>query len=233
MTVVGDTMRCLYPFTFLALVALLPAGCVRIPQPTGYPYSSQSKMQAAHHWDVLAGDVAYQVNNDLIERGYLLDPVYVRHTCGLPDSCGAGETFPFDEGFNDLLVSHLVQNGVPTRAVLEEGTLVIEYKVQVLYHASMRNQWPPPGVLTLLTTGIMVLRHAPEDLIAVATSGAIDTARSASVINGHYEVIITTSIQDDNEYVMHRSDIYYINDQDFWQYQQDKKPKEIKFISSH
>ncbi len=209
------------------------AGCIRIPQSTGYPYTRQPKMQAAHHWSVLASDVAHQINNDLIDRGYLLDPVYVKHTCGLPDTCGSGGTFAFDEGFNDLLVSHLVQSGVPTRAALEEDALVVEYKVQVLYHAATRYQWPQPGVLTALTAGIVVFRHAPDDIIALVTAGAVDAARATSTINGHYEVIITTSIQDDNEYVMHRSDIYYINDKDFWHYQKGGTAKEINLISKH
>ncbi|WP_028579952.1 hypothetical protein [Desulfogranum japonicum] len=220
-------------FLFIFFVLSSLTGCVRIPQSTGYPYTSQAKMQAAHHWSVLAGDVAHQINNDLIERGYLLDPVYVKHTCGLPDACSGGGTFAFDEGFNDLLVSHLVQSGVPTRAALEENTLLVEYKVQVLYHASARYQWPQPGVLTALTAGIVVFRHAPDDIIAVLTAGAVDAARATSTINGHYEVIITTSIQDDNEYIMHRSDIYYINDKDFWHYQRGTSAKEINLISKH
>ncbi|PIE59678.1 MAG: hypothetical protein CSA32_02505 [Desulfobulbus propionicus] len=217
----------------LIIVAVLaPAGCIRIPQPTGYSYSRQHKMQSAHHWNVLAADVAKEINNELIARGYLVTPVYVRHSCGKPDNCGKGETYAFDEGFNDLLVTKLVNFGVPTRAKEEESALTVEYKVQVVFHPSPPRQLLQPGVLTALSAGILVLRNAPEDLLILASSGAVDMAAAATVINGHYEVIITTSIVDDNKYVMRSSSIYYINDMDFWHYQQTVPAKELELSNS-
>jgi hypothetical protein len=51
-------------------------------------------------------------------------------------------------------------------------------------------------------------------------------------MNGHYEVIITTSIINDNLYLMRKSDIYYINDTDFWQYQPSVPAQEIQLTSS-
>ena len=45
----------------------LITGCTaRIPEPTAYPYSQQMKIQAVHHWQILAKDVADRVNNVLI-----------------------------------------------------------------------------------------------------------------------------------------------------------------------
>lgn len=189
-------------------------------------------MQAAHHWDVLANDVANQINNELIRKGYIETPVHVRYSCGLPDNCGPGETFPFDEGFNDLLTTQLVNFGVPTMPAKEEAGLDVEYKVQVLYHDATRVQYLRPGVLTALTAGIMVFRNAPTEIIAVAAAAAVDTALAMSQVNGHYEVIITTSIVDDNRYVVRKSDIYYINDKDFWHYQQSTPAQEIELTSS-
>ncbi|WP_319547515.1 hypothetical protein [Desulfogranum marinum] len=223
-----------YAIVAALLVAVtMFAGCLRIPQPTGYAYTKQQKMQAAHHWQVLANDVASQINTELINREYLVTPVYVRHSCGLPDTCGKGETFPFDEGFNDLLVSQLVKFGVPTRAAKEEDALVVDYKVQVLYHQANRHQWLQPGVLTALTAGIVVFRNAPGEILALATAGAVDAALATTVVNGHYEVIITTSIVDDNRYIMRSSNIYYINDADFWHYQQASPAPELELTSSH
>lgn len=216
----------------LGLVLLFVTACTRIPQSEVYSYTEQQKMQAAHHWNVLANDVANRINNELVLKGYLETPVHVRHSCGLPDNCGEGETFPFDEGFNDLLTTQLVQFGVPTQAVQEEDDLLVEYKVQVLYHQAQRIQSPRPGVITALTAGIMVLRDAPAEVIAIAASAAIDALWSTSSANGHYEVIITTSIVDDNVYVMRSSDIYYVNDKDFWHYQQSNPAPELELTSS-
>ncbi|HFQ89346.1 MAG TPA: hypothetical protein ENK27_04630, partial [Desulfobulbus sp.] len=110
------------------------SGCIRSPQPETYPFSTQQKMQAAHHWDVLANDVANQINNALIRRGYLETPVYVNHICGDSSDC-AGSSFPFDEAFNDLLTTQLVNFGVPTLAKNDDSGLVVNYKVQVVYHS--------------------------------------------------------------------------------------------------
>ncbi len=225
-------MRSYLLYFSLFLLVIFLSGCLRIPQPTTYAYSEQQKMQAAHHWDVLANDVANQVNNELIRQGYIETPVFVRHSCGIPDSCGPGETFPFDEGFNDLLTTQLVSFGVPTQAAQEEKGLTVDYKVQVLYHRANRNQVLRPGTITALTAGIMVFRNAPQEIINIAAAAAVDLARSYAVMNGHFEVIITTSIVDDNMYVMRKSDIYYIQDADFWHYKQTEPAAEIELTNS-
>ncbi len=216
----------------IALCALLVAGCSRIPQPVGYSYSEQQKMQAAHHWEVLANDVANQVNAELVSRGYLDTPVHVRHVCDDTQACKGDAPFPFDQAFNDLLTTQLVNFGVPTRPAPADDTLDVQYKIQVVYHRTPRYQWPQPGVLTALTTGIMVFRNAPVEVAAIAGAAAADTLWSTEVMNGHYEVVITTSIINDNMYLMRKSDIYYINDMDFWQYQPAAPADELQLTSS-
>jgi len=216
----------------IVLCALLVAGCSRIPQPAGYSYTEQQKMQAAHHWEVLANDVANQVNAELIARGYLDTPVHVRHACERAGKCDGAPPFVFDQAFNDLLTTHLVNFGVPTRPVPADDTLEVDYKIQVVYHRASRYQWPQPGVLTALTAGIMVFRDAPLEVAAIAGAAAADALWSTEVMNGHYEVIITTSIVNDNMYLMRKSDIYYINDMDFWQYQPGSPADELQLTSS-
>jgi hypothetical protein len=215
-------------FRMLGLVALLLfVGCSRIPQPQGFPYSDQRKMQAAHHWNVLANDVANRINNELIRQHYLSTPIYVRHS-SRPDIRTPGETSPFDEAFNDLLTTQLVNFGVCTLVAPAEAALVVDYKVQVVYHRASRYQWPQPGVITALTAGVLVLRDASTELLALAAAAAADTLNATSVVNGHYEIVITTSITDKNKYVMRTSDIYYINDADSWQYRQINPAVEIE-----
>jgi len=216
----------------LCALGILAAACTRVPQPSGYPFVEQRKMQAAHHWDVLAADVADQINRELVRQGVLDRPVYVAHSCGEPEKCGPGGTFPFDEGFNDLLVTRLVNYGVPTQAEKEDNALVVDYKIQVVYHHDPPLQWPRPGVLTALTTGIVVLRDAPWEVIAMAGAAATDLIRATASINGRFEVIITTSIVDNNLYLMRKSDIYYIDDPDFWQYQKMTPAPELELTSS-
>ncbi|MDX9841635.1 MAG: hypothetical protein RBS95_09270 [Desulfobulbus sp.] len=217
----------------LVTVLCLASGCVRMPQPQGFPYSNQPKMQAAHHWNVLANDVANRINNELIRRNYLDSALHVRHSCTKPDGCGPGSASPFDEGFNDLLTTQLVHFGIDTRAAADGASLIVDYKVQVVHHRAGRSQWPQPGVLTALATGVTVLRDAPWELITIASAAAVDTLRATSALNEHDEVIITTSIMDGDRYLLRTSDIYYINDADSWQYRQPAPAAEIRLTGGH
>jgi len=190
-------------------------------------------MQASHHWDVLAADIANQINNELILNDYLDEPVFVRPTCGDENqSCDPAETTVFEESFRDLLITHLVALGVPTSPRVEADAIVINYKAQTVYH--QRNRWRTvkPGLLTALTAGIVVLRNAPSELIALAIAGTIDFANASLVTTSNFEVIITTSIVADNHYLFRNSNIYYINDHDSWHYQMGSRPAEINLTSN-
>lgn len=221
-------------FTFCICFFILgTSGCSRIPQPVTYDFSEQQKMQAAHHWDVLANDVANQINKALLGHDYVSTPVFVNATCGTENKpCQPGETSQFNEGFRDLLITQLVRFGVPTSAVEEPKAIVVNYKVQVVYHRDNRHAARPPGILTALTTAVSVLRSAPGEVQAIAAAGFLDLVNSATDDAGQYEIIITTSMITGNKYLFRTSDIYYINDLDFWHYQNTTQTREIQ-ISNH
>ena len=189
-------------------------------------------MQAAHHWDVLASDVANQINNQLVISDFIDKAVFVKNTCGTDSfPCEQGETTQFNEGFRDLLITRLVNFGVPTSFEKKVADIEVNYKVQVIYHASNRYTMAP-GALTALTAAVSVFRHAPSALQAIALAAGLDIANSTSPMNGHYEVIITTSMVTDEKYLFRTSDIYYINDPDFWHYQNAPKGKTIQMVST-
>lgn len=216
----------------IVLLLLLLASCSRIPQPASYAFSEQQKMQAAHHWDVLASDVANQINNQLVVSDFIDRTVFVKSTCGTDATpCERGETTTFNEGFRDLLITRLVNFGVPTSFEKKDTDIEVNYKVQVIYHASDRYTMAP-GTLTTLTALVSVVRHAPSALQAIALAAGLDVANSASPLNGHYEVIITTSMVTDEKYLFRTSDIYYINDPDFWHYQNAPTGKTIQMVST-
>ena len=203
----------------LILLLLIPA-CGRIPEPINHEYTQQKKMQAVEHWNLLARDVASRLNHELVIYDYLATPVYVKETCGDEATpCQSNQTSPFNEAFKDLLITQLVQYGIQTRKQPTDDALQINYKVQIVYHRAKRIRSFYPGTFTALTAGILVLRNAPSELVALAAAGMMDVANSALSGNGHYEILITTSIVNVNKYVFRTSDIYYINDEDFWHYQ--------------
>lgn len=217
----------------IALLFLTGSCAGRIPEPISYPYSQQHKMQASHHWEVLAADLANRINNQLITTDNIDKAVFVKETCGdEAESCGPNETSSFNEAFRDLLITHLVDFDIPTKNQREEDTLEILYKVQVVRHNTARKRSLQPGILTGLSAAIVVLRNVPTDLIVLAAGTAADVANTSLVSNGHFEVLITTSIVKKQQYLFRASDMYYINDKDFWHYQnQMPQTKTIKLSS--
>jgi hypothetical protein len=216
---------------FILFFFVFMAGCTRIPQPASYAYSEQQKMQASHHWDVLASDVANQINNQLIRSDYIDKAVFVKSTCGSDAvPCEPGQTTQFNEAFRDLLITRLVHFGVPTSIEKQVADIKIDYKVQVVYHATIRPTIPP-GALTALSAVILVIRHASIEIQALALAAGLDIMNAASPRNGHYEVIITTSMVTDGKYLFRTSDIYYINDPDFWHYRDYSTGKTIRMVS--
>lgn len=204
------------------LALFLLSGCAsRIPEPIAYPYSQQQKMEASYHWQVLAEDLANRINKELVLTDNANRNVAVKETCGNEAKpCGPTETSSFNEAFRDLLITNLVGYGIPTRKQKDDETLEIQYKVQVVRHAGERMRTLQPGLLTGLSAAIVVLRNAPSEVITLALGATADIANANMTTNGHYEIIITTSVLDGEKYLFRASDIYYINDKDFWQYQE-------------
>ena len=210
--------------TIAILFLLVVSGCSRIPEPVGYEYTTQQKMQAAHHWDVLANDLSNKINNELIRSDFLNTAVFVKETCGDDkEPCENNRTPDFNEGFRDLLITQLVNYGIPTSAIPDRDAITVNYKVQVLHHKANRIRTIRPGYLTFLTAAIAVIRHAPEELIAVATAAGVDSVNAGYTMSSDFEVIITTSMVFQNKYLFRSSDIYYINSADYHHYQHEQK----------
>lgn len=214
-------MRYLIPLIVILSTAI---GCTsQVPKPTTYPLTFQQKMQAAHHWDLLAQDVARQVwmccnEREGCELGYGR-PIYVEPKPGV-----------FGRAFRNLLIAHLVQpkiDGVPQWTgclVAEEKTddsLILRYDVQLIRHRTKRFNRPMPGTFTVLGAGLSVLRNpSPGALKALGIGAGVMTdfwIGSAATLP-HHEVLITTSIVRDNQYLFSKTDLYYINDPDFLHY---------------
>jgi len=218
---------------YLLIPAMFLVSCSRAPEPVDYKYSTQKKMQASYHWQVLATDVANEINNALILNDYMGSAVFVRETCGDENTpCDSLETTTFDESFRDLLVTSLVNLGVPTSPTPGKEAITINYKTQTVYHAHKPLRTLRPGMLTALTAGILVFKNAPSEIIALALAGALDFANAAYVSQSNFEVIITTSMIAKNHYLYHSSNIYYINDSDSWHYQKPAAPTEISLTSA-
>ncbi len=118
----------------ISIILLILTGCVQRPIPieSADPISKQHKIQAAHHWDVLAKDLAIRLKRTMditFPNATVKPPLVIKLT-------GDQEKVPFAKAFNNLLISRLVQQQM---VVLETNvgyadSLMVDYNMQVIQH---------------------------------------------------------------------------------------------------
>lgn len=211
--------KLLFPITLLCSLCM---GCgASVPMATTYPFEIQQKMQAARHWEILAGDVAGQVKRCLSKNSQLGEvPVYVVPETGSP----------FETIFHEFLISELMDHDLAI-SMSPENALALDYHTSILEHSDRYYQ-KVPFKFTALGTGIIVARNLEiidawmdrtqtETLLGMSAAGGILADVAMSYYGGEpssNEVIITTSLTYDDELFLHQSDIYYINDPDVSHY---------------
>jgi len=204
-------------FTYL----LFLVGCTQVPYPVTYPFAKQEKMQAAQHWDILATDVAKQIKIARDQNKEIKHiPVFVQPV----------DQTPFGKVFQNLITSRLVQNGVPV-SPYENDSLHFSYNARVLQH-SKRDIKNPPLLYSAVGLGITVTRNVDSDdlkHIAFPIGLIADGIRSATAgKTPNEEVIISLALKHNDNFIIHRSDIYYINKSDGWHYDTDAFQKANK-----
>lgn len=223
-------MSKLYKAMFLSLAALFMFGCAQAPLSTSFPMTTQQKIQSVAHWNIVAEDVAEQISIGLTAKSAIARPVYVEKNT----------SSPFNDGFYNMLLTKLLHKGIKTVATKEPNSLKIAYNSQVVYHKT-RMQQPTTGKIVLLAGGVLVARAL---LMDAGPGGTIATlagaATAASLMNEaglfdiytpNTEIIFTTSVLDGNQYMLRKTDCYYINFADSWHYNDDVQPKTIKVVN--
>lgn len=205
----------------LILLVFILSACGRRPIPvaTSYQATTQHKMQAAHHWNVLAAHVAKRLKNTLdltFPESVIKPAVHIRYTKDR-------EGIPFGKAFYHMLRTQLLQKGVVLLTNTDyQDTLILDYDMQVLHHKDRRLTYPPPGIFTGLAGGIWLIAKAVDDWsypeLAILPFA---TVADAGLMMDYYlpgetntEVIITTSVTMDNQYIFGDTGIYYINSGD-------------------
>ena len=200
------------------LIAVLMTGCAKTPFPTRYTLTKQKQMQAAHHWQILAKDIAQQVKLGLIGKKLNNQtPIFIRSNY---------ET-PFGHIFHSLITSELLEMNIPVSKG-ESGAIIMEVEARVLGHSG-RQFHQSPYKWTALAAGVNVLRAVIDTsyetllLMAIPVGVAADSGFIGTADNSpSNEVIISTSLVHNENIVFNNVDIYYINDPDWWHY--DKNP---------
>jgi len=223
-------------YLLIATVTLLGASCTHSPIPvaTSYATTTQQKMQAAHHWNVLAYDVAKRLKKSVnltFSKATDKPPLVIK----ISDE---QKKRPFGKAFSNLLTTKLVQQGMVVLSDDSEYTgdhLIIGYDMQVLHHKDRRKTYWPPGLLTALTGGVFLVKQAIDNwqhpglaAIPFAIAGDIKSARSYKYPGEtNTEVLITTLVTKNQQYIFGDSRIYYINDGDSDHYENLSKTYQV------
>lgn len=178
----------------------------QVPMAATYPYSEQRKMQAAHHWQVLAEHEARQMLRSPSLAGRTLFVV------------GGLEETPFSRSFDSLLTSQLVSRGALVRTD-PFGAAHVSYRVQLIEHEDRGYIRAPRGTWTALASGIAVatipFNHWSEPALALIPGAALVDAFSGNWTSlSDEEIIITTQVTENNRILYSSSNIYYINADD-------------------
>lgn len=107
--------------TLAALAAAATLGaCSQVPMPESYPLTTQKQMLSAHHWDVLAMNIAQRLSTQLpSDRPVLLYVAPVR-----PNTA-------FGQALHALVVTHLVGHGFGVATVPTPGALSVLIETQI------------------------------------------------------------------------------------------------------
>nr|WP_290671798.1 MULTISPECIES: hypothetical protein [unclassified Halomonas] len=187
------------------------ANTSQAPIATTYPYTEQQRMQAAHHWDVLARHEASNILQR--ERVRNRDLYITQEDNAALHAYSGGE---FGRGFRTLLTSELVSRGANLTTVPTPNSANISIDVEVIEHRDRGFIRPPVGAFTALTAGVAVatipFNQWREPALALIPAGILaDTTSGSWTHTGNEEIIVTTQIIDGERILYSSSNIYYIN----------------------
>lgn len=206
-------------------LALSIFGCASpVPVAENFPVSYQKVARTASHWDVIADDVVAQTaatigaNPVLQKRG-----IFVSRST---------RSAAFDVAFRDFLINHMVSRGLPvsvcktpmssaTGFAMDGPDVDVQYEARIIGHGADMPQYRP-GLLTTLAAGVAVLHNITHSDLSRGEENAslIAFGALADVGVGHLakatrtELLITTTIAENNRFILRRSDIYYVPDFD-------------------
>ncbi|MEN9460196.1 MAG: hypothetical protein RIS84_216 [Pseudomonadota bacterium] len=101
-----------------------------IPLAAPFPTTTQPRMAAAHHWDVLAENVADRLKDTLdriFTNAVVKPPIYIRYTKN-------EEETDFGRIYYSFLRAELARKGLTVLTNNDRNTLILDYGVQILHH---------------------------------------------------------------------------------------------------
>ncbi len=205
----------------VAMAVAVLAGCStthsEAPLASNFATSKQTKLQAANHWLLIAKDVADQIRIGTEKVGA---PVFVT-----PPQHNS----KFTQAFYTQIITSLVNQGVTVRKYNDGTAQVIDIDTQLLKFSPNRHQNKRFISTSAISAGVMAIHgldfpvKTDAVLAGLAVTGAYDWLRwidqeYASGATPQYELIVTTSLVKNSQFIARRTDAYYIADSDWTMY---------------
>lgn len=209
----------------ISVVAILSlAGCAtNIPQAENFPHTEkQKKIMAVQHWGMIAIDAAeharFVFSSQSIPKN---KPIFVTDN----------DKTDFSRAFRKYMINGLISDGfiVSTK---KEGAIELSYDAQVIRHEGAFDPLAfgyKPGTATGTVAGFWVLRDALNSLSvstalkgSLALAGAYDGYKAINPGETPVELLISTSIIEQNRYLMLNADAYYIEKGEAWLFEECK-----------
>ena len=190
-------------------------GCVStdgVSVPISFPAASQYKLKSAAHWQLIAEDVAGQIKQSLVAQKHLQAPIYLEEPA---------QPTAFERSLFPMLRAGLLSQGLKV-SVRSQDTAVLKVHVSKVSHVASYK----PGTLTLLGSGLLVLREiALNNSSAWLNTGGALAAITADVAMTRHstppdlELILSVSVQKEGQYLATNNQVYYLFSQDLDMYQ--------------
>ncbi len=205
--------------------------CSQAPQIAGNPYSFQKKLEATHHWEILAEDFSKQLalyleNNPINKFG----SGYITENESVPTKphiyVQTNDRSVFGKAFRQSLVNELTHLGYPI-SYSPDGALTLRWSVQKINHKAPLKISRMPGTFTALSAlgyGVYKLYDGASVFGATIVTGALLDVFDQG---GEYlfekmaprsEINLAITISHDGLLLARQSGVYYINKEDTGQY---------------
>ncbi len=231
-------------FYLILLSLFFVVSCSSVPKPITHEFSTQKKIEASQHWEILAKDFAKQITTVMQEKPWPLmkSPGFGHAVENEPDLPETGTGLPVDlpyiyiqtndvsdfgKSFRTYLITELSKCGYPISRTPKDA-LMVRWSVNKVRHDADRiaSAFPASNTMAVaLGYGIYKLFDSnssalPGLIAAGATLDLINSSGNFTVPNKapHTEITLTFTVSKDTIILSRQSQAYYVNAEDFDHY---------------
>lgn len=229
-----ETKLSKHALTALTLVCATLTGCAPryadVPAPTRFANEQQQQLQAARHWQLIADHFADQIAISLQDK-------LKGRAIHVPQPEGEQA---FVEGFRDLLISSLLNRGVPVATSPAKAlTVDVRYNVyrfrpervaSTYYYgqasALAAGLWAVGSIMVADLATARGLSYGLKAMTGIGAAEGFSWIQNEGMQGGRFtndavprsEIILSVGISDGDRLISRQSNIYYTTDQDFGLY---------------